>query len=460
MATTFKDINLNKFLWNALDDLGIHEPTPIQEESFSPISSGRDVVGIAQTGTGKTYGYVLPILKGLSFSRQEHPRVLIIVPTRELVIQVVTAIENVTTYMSVRTLGVYGGTNINPQKQAIAQGQDIIVATPGRLYDLAVSRVLQLKGIKKVVIDEVDVLLDFGFRPQLINIMDVLPERRQHILFSATMTTEVDQLITTFFKNPIRITVAKSGTPLAQITQHSYKIPNFYTKINFLIQQLTNTGETPDATTGYSKTLVFVRDKRMADRVFEHLDEAFPGNCAVIHSNKTQNFRLRSINDFAEGQIRILITTDVMARGIDIDDISHVINVNTPEYPENYIHRMGRTARAGRSGVSLLLVAPYEESHFNAIEAYIDSNIPVQKLPEDVSLATQLLDEERPQQKEINNPGKRKTNDDIPGPAFQEKKEKNKKVNLGGSYKREIKKKYKKPKTKGDKNYNRKNKRR
>lgn len=452
MAMTFKDLNLNKFLWQALDDLELVQPTPIQEQCFSPILSGRDVVGVAQTGTGKTYGYLLPILKSLPFSKQENPRALIIVPTRELVLQVVAAIERVTTYLSIRTLGVYGGVNINPQKEAIAQGQDIIVATPGRLYDLAVSRVLQLKSVQKLVIDEIDVLMDLGFRPQLVNILDILPERRQHILFSATMTQEVDELITTFFNNPIRISVARSGTPLAQIEQLGYTIPNFNTKVNFLIHELA-------FAKAYNKVLLFVRDKRMADRLFGHLDEAFPNECTVIHSNKSQNFRIQSIENFESGNIRLLITTDLMTRGIDIDSISHVININTPAFPENYIHRIGRTGRAGNQGIALLLVTPYEEEYREDIEAFMEYEIPMKPLPKEVGISTVLIPEEKPEVKEIYNPTKRNTTDDEVGLAFHEKKEKNKKVNLGGSYKRTIKQKYKKPKTRGDKNYNRRNKR-
>ena len=211
---TFHDLNLNTPLYNALDDLGFTTPTPIQAESFNVVASGKDVVGIAQTGTGKTLAYMLPILRNLKYSKQDNPRVLVLVPTRELVVQVVNEIEKFSKYINNRVLGVYGGTNINTQKQAVAQGQDIIVATPGRLYDLAVSRVLQLKSIQKLIIDEVDVMLDLGFRHQLMNIFDILPPRRQNIMFSATMTKDVDDLITDFFTNPSKISIAVSGTPL------------------------------------------------------------------------------------------------------------------------------------------------------------------------------------------------------------------------------------------------------
>ena len=450
---TFKDLNLNNFLWNALDDLGFSEPTAIQELAFSPIMSGRDVVGIAQTGTGKTYAYMLPILRSLAYSRQDNPRVLILVPTRELVVQVVDEIQKLCTYLDTRIVGVYGGANINTQKKQIAEGQDIIVATPGRLYDLAVSRVLQLKSIQKLVIDEVDVMLDLGFRPQLMNIFDILPPRRQNIMFSATMTDDVDALISDFFQNPERISIARSGTPLENITQVGYKIPNFYTKVNFLIDRLASVDV-------YPKSLLFTRDKRMADRLFKKLDEVFPGQCEVIHSNKTQNYRLNSIKDFEEGVVRILVATDVMARGLDIDDISHVINVDTPNYPENYLHRIGRTGRAQRQGTAYVLTTPDEEKALENIEELMQFKVPQTPLPDSIEISEELAPEERPEAKEIYNPNRRNPNDeDAPGPAFHEKKEKNKKVNLGGSYKRTIKQKYKKPKTRGDKNYNKRNKR-
>lgn len=231
---SFQDLNLSTPLRNALEDLEFSVPTPIQEQSFNVISSGKDVVGIAQTGTGKTFAYMLPILKHLKFSKQDNPRVLILVPTRELVEQVVEESKKLASYINVRILGVYGGTNINTQKQSIAEGLDILVATPGRLYDLALSRVLQLKSIQKLVIDEVDVMLDLGFRHQLLNIFDLLPQRRQNIMYSATMTYDVDALINGFFVNPKRISVAASGTPLDNIFQERYNVPNFNTKVNLL----------------------------------------------------------------------------------------------------------------------------------------------------------------------------------------------------------------------------------
>jgi ATP-dependent RNA helicase RhlE len=447
---SFQDLNLNTPLYNALDDLGFTTPTPIQAEAFNVVSSGKDVVGIAQTGTGKTFAYMLPILKDLKFSTQETPRVLVLVPTRELVVQVVDEIEKLAKYINTRVLGVYGGTNINTQKRAIADGLDILVATPGRFYDLALSRVLQLKSVQKLVIDEVDVMLDLGFRHQLINIFDILPTKRQNIMFSATMTQDVDFLINDFFKTPERVSIAVSGTPLENISQARYNVPNFYTKVNVL-KHLLNDPES------YNKVLIFVGFKKMADRLFDTLDELFHDELCVIHSNKTQNYRLRSIEQFRNGDNRILIATDVMARGLDIDNISHVINFDTPDYPENYMHRIGRTGRAEREGKAIVFSTEAEKDAIERIEDLMQMEIPLFEIPETVEISTELIEEERPQIKEHYNPIKRK-DEDAPGPAFHDKSEKNSQENKGGSYKFKIAAKYSKPKTRGDKNYNKRNK--
>lgn len=447
---TFKDLDLSNQLHYAIEDLRFENPTPIQEQAFSVIRSGKDVVGIAQTGTGKTFGYMLPILRDLKFLKTQHPRVLVLVPTRELVLQVVDEIEKLAKYLNVRVLGVYGGTNINTQKQGIAQGQDIIVATPGRLYDLALSNVLKLKTIQKLVIDEVDVMLDLGFRFQLMNIFDLLPEKRQNILFSATMTEDVDALIDDFFKNPEKISVAVSGTPLDNIEQVSYNIPNFFTKVNLLHHFL------KDRQT-YHKVLIFVAFKRSADLLFKHLEEAFSNELCIIHSNKTQNYRIRSIRQFDEGKNRILVATDVMARGLDFDNVSHVINFDTPDFPENYMHRIGRTGRAEKAGKTILFSTEKEQENKETIEALMDYKIPVLELPEGVEISKLLTEDERP--KEDTQQSKNRTAlEFVPGASFHEKSEKNSKTNQGGSYRREIAKKYKKPKTRGDKNYNLRNK--
>lgn len=438
---SFENLNLSKQLQNAIDILGFEGPTPIQAEAFPLILSGKDMVGIAQTGTGKTFAYLLPILRELKFSKQTNPRVLILVPTRELVLQVTEQVKILIKYTNLRVLGVYGGTNINTQKQAVAEGSDILVATPGRLYDLAVTGVLQLKGIKKLVIDEVDVMLDLGFLPQLNNIFGLLPERRQNIMFSATMTEEVDSLIDEFFTAPAKISIAVSGTPLENIAQKSYPVANFYTKANLLSHLLKSKKE-------FSKVLVFVSSKKNADLLFEILQENFGAAVCVIHSNKSQNNRIRSIQEFDAGKSRILVTTDMMARGLDLDKISHVINFDTPKYPENYMHRIGRTGRAEEKGETILFFTEDEKEAKEAIEKLMDYKIPLEEFPHEIKVSEKLIPEERKEEKKI----KFLKNPDIGsgGGAFHEKKLKNTKVNQGGSYLRKAKK-HKRPKTRGDK---------
>jgi len=446
---TFEDFNLPKQLNNAVQELGFEKPTPIQEESYSVILSGKDMVGIAQTGTGKTLAYLIPVLRDLKYSEQFNPRILILVPTRELVLQLVKTIESLTKYMNVRALGVYGGTNINTQKKAVALGTDVLVATPGRLYDLAVTGVLQLKGIKKLVIDEVDVMLDLGFRRQIANIFDLLKERRQNIMFSATMTEEVDVLIDEFFTVPKKVSIAVSGTPLKNIEQQSYPVKNFYTKINLLRHLLYDKEE-------FSKVLVFLSSKKNADKLFEAIEEDFGSEACIIHSNKSQNYRIRSIKQFDEGTNRILVATDIMARGLDLEKISHVINMDAPIFPENYMHRIGRTGRAEEQGKTILFFTEKEAESKAAIERLMSLEIPVNDFPEGVLRSSELLPEEQPKVGDTKNPH-RNTTEVVRGPSFHEKKLENTKTNQGGSYLRKAKK-YKKSQTRGDKIQNRRNK--
>jgi ATP-dependent RNA helicase RhlE len=443
--SSFDNLNLSKLLLNGVSDLGFDTPTPIQTEAFPVILSGKDVVGIAQTGTGKTLAYLLPILQDLKFSKQLNPRVLVLVPTRELVIQVVEMAQSFAKYTNFRVLGVYGGVNINTQKQLVSQGVDILVATPGRLYDLALCGALVLKGINKLVIDEVDVMLDLGFRFQLTNIFELLPKRRQNIMFSATMTDEVAELIDVDFITPSKISIALSGTPLNNISQQCYDVPNFYTKVNLLSYLVSNKTE-------FGKVLVFVSNKNNADRLFTALQEKHASETGIIHSNKTQNYRFKSIKEFDDGKKRILIATDIIARGLDLDRVTHVINFDTPNFPENYIHRIGRTGRAEKEGKSILFYTDKEEEAKTRIEELMSYKIPIVDFPEEVVISNQKTPEERAITGDTKNPH-RNDKKVILAPGFHEKKEKNKKTNKGGSYKRELALKYKKPKTKGDKTF-------
>lgn len=421
--TTFADLNLSKPLLRAIDDLGLKTPTPIQEKAYPVIMSGRDAVVIAQTGTGKTFSYLLPILKQHTYSEQRAPRVVIVVPTRELVVQVVDEIEKLGKYISVRCVGVYGASNINTQKQKVYDGIDILVGTPGRLIDLTLSRTLQFSSIKKLVVDEVDEMISLGFRPQLIQIIEKLPERRQNLLFSATLAEEAEEIVDKYFNTPEYVELISRGTPLEKIIQQAYFIPNFYSKVNLLRSLLTHDKK-------MSKVLLFVKNKKMADDLEKELSADFQDQMAVIHSNRSQPQRFAAVKQFQEGSHRMLIATDVIARGLDFKDVTHVINFDTPKDTSSYIHRMGRTGRADKPGTSVLFIMEKDEPMKEAIEELMKKEITVLDLPDDVEVTDELTKEERPVTRDKNLKKMKKV--ETPTGAFHEKKGKNKKVQLGG----------------------------
>jgi ATP-dependent RNA helicase RhlE len=439
----FTDLNLNNALLNALTDLGFAAPTSIQRKVFATALSGADVCGIAQTGTGKTIAFLLPCLRQWKFTKDISPQILILVPTRELVVQVVEAVNQLTTYMNVVTVGVYGGVNINTQKLLVEQKVDILVGTPGRLYDLAMNGSVKLKAIKRLVIDEVDEMLNLGFRAQLKNIIELLPDRRQNLLFSATLTEEVEELMQFYFTNLVKIEAAPTGTPLENIQQLAYEVPNFYTKVNLLKLLLA-------ADASMTKVLVFTASKALADQVFEQIEGAYAGAAGVIHSNKEQNHRFNTVKQFKEGVYRFIIATDIVARGIDIEEVSHVINFDMPDTPENYIHRIGRTGRADKQGIAISFISPKEKPFQAAIEALMNYAITMLPVPPNLEISDELTEDEKPKvfMKEIavKLPKKEES-----GPAFHEKSAKNKKVNVVVRRKDRMMAKYGKPKKRGQK---------
>ena len=434
---TFEDLNLTKPLLNALADLGYTTPTTIQEKVFSVMMSGKDVCGIAQTGTGKTFAYLLPSLRQIEFSKDRLPQLLIIVPTRELVVQVVEEVKKLSAYMTLQVVGAYGGGNIKVQMAELKQGADVVVATPGRLFDLALNGSLKTKAIKKLVIDEVDEMLNLGFRTQLKNILDLLPQKRQNLLFSATITDEVEVLMHTYFNNPVRIEAAPVGTPLENIEQSAYLVPNFYTKVNMLDILL---DENPEM----NKVLIFVATKKLADQLFNQLEMGYIDKIGVIHSNKEQNHRFNSVKQFHEGSYRILIATDIIARGLDVAEVSHVINFDIPEVPENYIHRIGRTGRADKKGKAISFITEKDAEYREEIEALMNYEIPVLPLPENLKISEILTPGEEPtiNMKNIDTkPPKRESF----GAAFHEKIAKNQKVNVRRNHAQEKMQKYGRP---------------
>jgi ATP-dependent RNA helicase RhlE len=374
------------------------------------------------------------------FSKEPHPQILIIVPTRELVVQVVSEVERLTTYMNVAVGGVYGGANMNTQASMVLQGLDILVGTPGRIQDLAANGSLQLKQIKKVVIDEVDETLSLGFRPQLLKIFDFLPAKRQHMVFSATLSEEVSLFLEEYLISPVRVEAARAGLPLDKIDQTGYRVPNFLSKVallRHLIQQ----------TDANSKILVFVSSRALADLLFEEMEESFTDALGIIHSNKTQNSRFDTVQNFQKGTIRVLIATDLIARGIDVTDVSHVINFDIPESPENYIHRIGRTGRADKNGIAITFVSKKDEAALLAIQELMQQQLVFTKVPEDIEFSNELLEFEKPKsvipEKTIKLPQRENR-----GESFHEKKAKNKKVNVRYNHKKAMQEKYGKPKKK------------
>lgn len=425
---TFQDLNLSKPLLRAITDLGLSTPTPIQVKAYPAVMSGKDTVAISQTGTGKTFAYLIPIIRQLTFSEQRHPRVLIVVPTRELVVQVMNEIQKLTTYITIRSGGIYGGANINPQKQLLYNGLDILVATPGRLMDMVLDRTLQLKDIQKLVLDEVDELLSLGFRTQLVQLMEKLPLKRQNLLFSATLDEEVEKIIENYFITPQYLELIARGTPIDKITQSAYAVPNFYTKVN-LLEHLLLTDDT------LKKVLVFCKNKNMANDVFTELEPVLKEQIAIIHSNKTQPQRFAALIDFEKGVSRVLIATDIIARGLDIAEVTHVINFDTPKTPEDYIHRIGRTGRADKIGASITFVTDLEKQFLKGIEVLMSKKIKLTALPKTVEISDVLTADEKPVKRDKNL--KKIPKLEVKTGAFHEKKLKNQKVQLGGKRRQE-----------------------
>lgn len=415
MRKSFEDLKISKAILKSLDEIGFAEPTPIQQKAIPKINSGVNVVGIAQTGTGKTAAYLLPLFTKLKKAEGADPRVVVLVPTRELSIQVGEDVEEFTSYSDLRHAAVFGGIGWTKHAELVTPGIDILIATPGRLWDLYRAGVLSLKKVKYLVIDEADRMLDMGFLPQLRQLLDILPRRRQNLLFSATFPEKVEEMAEEFLDHYEKVGVAPSATPVELVTQKVYKIPNYRTKLN-LIQFLLKDEDT------FSRVIIFVRKKEHAEAVFKVIKRKTEGEKRILHSNKAQNTRINAIKAFKDGEIRILISTDVSARGLDASLVSHVINFELPANYEDYIHRIGRTARAGNRGDAISLVDPSEEWHMKKIEKLIRMEIPEEEIPEEVEVVETEFKEQQNQLREIDR--QRKIDDPTYQGAFHEKKRK------------------------------------
>jgi ATP-dependent RNA helicase RhlE len=361
-TTTFQDLGLADPILRALRDLDYSTPTPIQAQAIPALIEGRDMLGVAQTGTGKTAAFALPILHNLSQGRgRKAPRALILAPTRELAIQIGREMQGYAAHLKLRQTVIFGGVSQKPQTGALARGVDIVIATPGRFIDLMGQGHANLAAIEHFVLDEADRMLDMGFVRDVRRIVAAMPRERQSLLFSATMPKEIARLSREVLTDPVRVEVAPQSTPVERIEQSVRHVPAAK-KPSLLLDIL----QDPDM----SRVIVFTRTKHRANRVAEHLAKS--GVAAdAIHGNKSQTARQRALKRFGAGEARVLVATDIAARGIDIGGVTHVVNFELPNEPESYVHRIGRTARAGASGAAILFCDPAEKSHLRSIERLI-----------------------------------------------------------------------------------------
>ena len=409
----FKELKLPRQYLRALEDLEFEKATPIQTKAIPAIRSGQHVIGIAQTGTGKTAAYVLPILQNLSYAQGDGPRAIILVPTKELVLQVTEQISQLAKYTDLRSTGIYGGVGPKAQAQRIKEGIDILVSTPRRLLEFYEKENLQVSRLSILVLDEADKMLDMGFLPQINLILDLVPRKKQNLLFSATFSAKVEELSWNFMDFPTKIEITPEATPVETVEQIRYLTPNIQSKLRVLENLLKEESR-------FCRIIVFTKTKKTAKQVFEYLDLNTNGAIRLIHSNKSQNARINSFNAFRKGKLRILVATDVMARGIDIDEVSHVINFDVPIVHEDYIHRIGRTGRAFKTGCAITFSTRAENYHILKIEDKMRMKIPVRPLPETIEIPETPFAENQEMEREIDQQ-KRKENPDYKG-AFHEKK--------------------------------------
>ncbi|HEY8052570.1 MAG TPA: DEAD/DEAH box helicase [Steroidobacteraceae bacterium] len=369
---SFTDLGLKPELLRAVAEKGYTTATPIQREAIPAVLAGRDVLAGAQTGTGKTAAFVLPILQKLSEGTGKAPRALVLTPTRELAAQVAESAHTYGQFTAVRTVVVFGGVSEKPQIAALRSGCDLLVATPGRLLDLAQQRLLDLSQVKCLVLDEGDRMLDMGFIRAIRQIIKLLPAQRQNLMFSATYSDDIRQLASRLLHNPLTIEVARRNAAAERVEQNVYRVPKEHKRS--LLSHLITSGN-------WHQVLVFTRTKHGANRLTQQL-EMDGIRALAIHGNKSQAARVRALEDFKDNRITALVATEVAARGLDIKELPHVVNYDLPNVPEDYVHRIGRTARAGGTGAAVSLVASDESGLLRDIERVLGRQLPVTALPE------------------------------------------------------------------------------
>lgn len=372
---SFADLGLVPELLRAVSEKGYTDPTPIQAKAIPTVLSGRDVLAGAQTGTGKTAGFILPLLQKLCASSSRAPRHLpraaVIAPTRELAAQIAESARDYGKYLSLRTCVVFGGVSINPQIDALRTACDLLIATPGRLLDLAEQRALNLSAVEFFVLDEADRMLDMGFIQPIRRILKLLPAARQNLMFSATYTPDIRELASRFLRDPVSIEVTPRNSTAERVEQFVYRVPR--EQKQRLLAHLIDDG-------GWHQVLVFTRTKHGANRLAQQLEHSGIRS-AAIHGNKSQAARVRALADFKSSKVTALVATEVAARGLDIKELPHVVNYELPNVPQDYVHRIGRTARAGATGFAVSLVAPDEAPLLRDIENLLRRSLPVTATP-------------------------------------------------------------------------------
>jgi ATP-dependent RNA helicase RhlE len=368
---SFNDLGLSPELLRAVAEKGYTTPTPIQLAAIPGVLAGRDLLAAAQTGTGKTAAFVLPILQKLATQSGRLPRALVLTPTRELAAQVAESARAYGRHVKVRTLVIFGGVSERPQVEALRNGCDLLVATPGRLLDLAERGLLDLGQVNCCVLDEADRMLDMGFIHAIRRILKLLPRERQTLMFSATYSTDIRALAGRSLREPLTVEVAPRNAPAERIEQHVYRVPQEHKRD--LLVHLIDSGN-------WHQVLVFTRTKHGANRLTQALLAAGV-RAAAIHGNKSQTARVHALSDFKQNRITALVATEVAARGLDILELPHVVNFELPNVPEDYVHRIGRTARAGGSGSAISLVAPSEVPLLKDIEKLLGHSLPLATVP-------------------------------------------------------------------------------
>ncbi len=370
----FDSMNLDDALLRAIASLGYTSPTPIQQQAIPVILSGRDILARAQTGTGKTAAFTLPLLQTLSgrpAKGAKRVRALVLAPTRELAMQVCDSVRDYGRRLPLRSSVIFGGVKIGPQIEHLRRGADIVVATPGRLLDHVSQRTIDLSAVEILVLDEADRMLDMGFIHDIRRVIGLLPKARQTLLFSATLSSEIRKLAATMQRDPVHIDVKPETTTAEGVSQLAYAVPADIKRP--VLSKLIRDG-------GWRQVLVFTRTKHRANRVARHLEDDGIAS-AAIHGNKSQNARTRALADFKAGRVRVLVATDIAARGLDIEQLPHVVNFELPNVPEDYVHRIGRTGRAGMTGEAVSLVAPDEQGYLRDIERLLGTKVPRAQAP-------------------------------------------------------------------------------